>query len=560
MRAIEFTNRGDGAHQCSPSSNANAAPGCPTSSSGIGSVFDAGTAALYLNLGASFVVSPTLSPEVAAVCNRRKVAYMPGCATPTEVARAEELGCEIVKLFPARLGGPKLVSDILAPCPWSRLMPTGGIAPDRESLTAWFAAGAACVGLGSQLFPADDVAAGRWDVITDRARSTLDLVDRVPASAQGSVGVTSLAAIGTLSIDRREPRWDCVALGEVMLRLDPGAGRIRTARTFDVWEGGGEYNVARALRRCFGLRTAIVTALVDNDVGRLVESLMQAGGVDTRHVCWHRFDGLGRTARVGLNFTERGFGLRPARTIYDRGHTAAAAMRPGEVDWARIFGDEGVRWLHTGGIFAALSPSAGDVLLEALLAAKETGTVVSYDLNYRAGLWAGQGGRDRAVEVNRALAPYVDVMLGNEEDFSAALGFAVDGVDADLSELDPTNFEAMIDQVVGAFPERPGRRHDAAAGDYGEPQRLERRRLQRRRVPPRDGAARPRDLRSGRRWRRVRVGVDLRPALGQTVRNGGGVRCRSRSAGDDDARGHVDGLARRGRGGDAGAHRASAVR
>ena len=249
-----------------------------------------------------------------------------------------------------------------------------------------------------------------------------------------------------------ESRWDCVALGEVMLRLDPGSTRIRTARTFDVWEGGGEYNVARSLRRCFGLRTAAVTALVDNDVGRLVESLMQAGGVDTRHVCWHRFDGFGGTSRVGLNFTERGFGLRPARTVYDRGHTAAAAMRPGDVDWPRLFGDEGVRWLHTGGIFAALSATTADVIQEAVAAAKGAGTVVSYDLNYRAGLWASRGGRDQAIEVNRAIAPFVDVMLGNEEDFSAALGFAVDGVDDDLSELDPTNFKVMIDHVVSAYP------------------------------------------------------------------------------------------------------------
>jgi 2-dehydro-3-deoxygluconokinase len=249
-----------------------------------------------------------------------------------------------------------------------------------------------------------------------------------------------------------QARWDCVALGEVMLRLDPGATRIRTARTFDVWEGGGEYNVARSLRRCFGLRTAAITALVDNDVGRLVETLMQAGGVDTRHVCWQRFDGFGNDARVGLNFTERGFGLRPARTVYDRGHTAAAAMRPGDVDWTRIFGDEGVRWLHTGGIFAALSPSTAEVIQEAVQAAKQSGTVVSYDLNYRAGLWANRGGRDRAIEVNRALAPYVDVMLGNEEDFSAALGFTVEGVDDDLSELDPTNFKTMIDQVVSTYP------------------------------------------------------------------------------------------------------------
>jgi 2-dehydro-3-deoxyphosphogluconate aldolase/(4S)-4-hydroxy-2-oxoglutarate aldolase len=175
-RTIEFTNRGDGAHLVFAELERECRRRLPEVVLGIGSVFDAGTAALYLNLGASFVVSPTLSPEVAAACNRRKVAYMPGCATPTEVARAEELGCEIVKVFPARLGGPKLVSDILAPCPWSRLMPTGGIAPDRESWTAWFTAGAACVGLGSQLFPADDVSAGRWDVITERARSALDLV------------------------------------------------------------------------------------------------------------------------------------------------------------------------------------------------------------------------------------------------------------------------------------------------------------------------------------------------------------------------------------------------
>ena len=249
-----------------------------------------------------------------------------------------------------------------------------------------------------------------------------------------------------------EARWDCVALGEVMLRLDPGATRIRTARTFDVWEGGGEYNVAKSLRRCFGLRTATVTALVDNDVGRLVESLMQAGGVDTRHVCWQRFDGFGNEARVGLNFTERGFGLRPGRTVYDRGHTAAAAMRPGDIDWTRLFGEEGVRWLHTGGIFAALSESTADVIQEAVRAAKRAGTVVSYDLNYRAGLWSRWGGRDRAIEVNRAIAPFVDVMLGNEEDFSAALGFSVDGVDDDLAELDPTNFKMMIDHVVSTYP------------------------------------------------------------------------------------------------------------
>ena len=176
VRVIEFTNRGDGAHQIFAEVEQECRRRMPEVVLGIGSVMDAGTASMYLNLGASFVVSPTLSTEVAAVCNRRKVAYMPGCATPTEVARAEELGCEIVKLFPARLGGPQLISDLLAPCPWSRIMPTGGIAPDRESLASWFAAGAACVGMGSQLFPATDVQERRWEAITDRARTALDVI------------------------------------------------------------------------------------------------------------------------------------------------------------------------------------------------------------------------------------------------------------------------------------------------------------------------------------------------------------------------------------------------
>ncbi|QBI19470.1 sugar kinase [Egibacter rhizosphaerae] len=258
-----------------------------------------------------------------------------------------------------------------------------------------------------------------------------------------------------MSLDIKEAgaaRWDCVSLGEVMLRLDPGWTRIRAARSFDVWEGGGEYNVARALASCFGLRTAAVTALVENEVGRLVQGLMQAGGVDTRHVHWTPYDGFGGNGRVGLNFTEKGYGIRPARSVYDRGHTAIAEMRPGDIDWAQLFHEEGVRWFHTGGIYAALAPQSIDVLLEALQVAKASGALVSYDLNYRRGLWAAQGGQERAIEVNRALAPYVDVMLGNEEDFTAALGFEVKGTDPDLAELDPTNFKRMIGEVVGAFP------------------------------------------------------------------------------------------------------------
>jgi len=247
-------------------------------------------------------------------------------------------------------------------------------------------------------------------------------------------------------------RYDIVALGEVMLRLDPGEGRIRTARSFRVWEGGGEYNVARGLRRVFGLRGAIVTALADNEVGRLVEDLVLAGGLDTDLVQWRPYDGVGRAVRTGLNFTERGFGVRGAVGVSDRGHTAAAQLAPDDVDFDHLFGDLGVRWLHTGGIYAALSDTAADTTLAAVRAARRHGTVVSYDLNYRPSLWKAIGGQGRAQEVNREIAPFVDVMIGNEEDFTAALGFDVPGVDESLAELDVAGFAQMIEAVAAEFP------------------------------------------------------------------------------------------------------------
>lgn len=249
-----------------------------------------------------------------------------------------------------------------------------------------------------------------------------------------------------------ECRWDAVALGEVMLRLDPGPTRIRTARQFTVWEGGGEYNVVRGLRKCFGLRTAVVTAVVDNEIGRLLEDLMMQGGVDLAHVKWLPFDGIGRAARVGLNFTERGFGMRAAVGCSDRAHSAASQLKPGDVDWKRLFRDEGVRWFHCGGIFAALSPTTAELVIEAMQAAKQAGTIVSFDLNFRASLWKSQGGTAKAVEVNRRIAPLVDVMIGNEEDFSAALGFTVPGLDEHISKLDPANFKKMIAEVTRMFP------------------------------------------------------------------------------------------------------------
>jgi len=247
-------------------------------------------------------------------------------------------------------------------------------------------------------------------------------------------------------------RWDAVALGEVMLRLDPGSGRTRTARQFQVWEGGGEYNVVRGLKKCFGMRTAVVTALVDSEIGHLLEDLMMQGGVDLSHVRWVPFDGTGRAARVGLNFTERGYGIRPAVGCSDRAYSAASQLKPGDVDWEQIFGREGARWFHCGGIFAALSPTTADLAIEAMEAARRSGTVVSFDLNFRASLWKSQGGAARAVEVNRRIAPLVDVMLGNEEDFTAALGFEVPGLDKHLSAIDPANFQKMIAEAVKVFP------------------------------------------------------------------------------------------------------------
>ncbi len=248
-----------------------------------------------------------------------------------------------------------------------------------------------------------------------------------------------------------ECAFDEISLGEVMLRLDPGEGRIRTARTFRVWEGGGEYNVARGLRRCFGLRTALVSAFADNEVGRLLEDLLLQGGVDLSMVKWMPYDGIGRTVRNGLNFTERGFGVRGAVGVSDRGHTAAAALKPGDFDWDSIFA-RGVRWFHTGGIFAALSATTAGVIEEAMQAARRHGTIVSYDLNYRASLWKGIGGAEQARKVNRALAPLVDVMIGNEEDFTQCLGFEVEGVDANLTRLDVTSFKRMIERATAAYP------------------------------------------------------------------------------------------------------------
>jgi 2-dehydro-3-deoxygluconokinase len=251
---------------------------------------------------------------------------------------------------------------------------------------------------------------------------------------------------------KKDCRWDLVSLGEVMLRLDPGDGRVATTRTFQVWEGGGEYNVARGLKRCFGMDTAIISALADNPVGRLVQDLIYQGGVDQSHMRWVEYDGIGRAVRNGLNFTERGFGVRAALGCSDRGHTAVSQLKPGDIDWEEIFGKQKARWFHTGGIFCALSKSTPAVAREAIETARKHGAVISYDLNYRDSLWKSIGGKKRAQEVNRELAPLIDVILGNEEDFTACLGLEVEGLDEQHSKLEIANFRQMIERAVAEFP------------------------------------------------------------------------------------------------------------
>ena len=259
--------------------------------------------------------------------------------------------------------------------------------------------------------------------------------------------------MNTIQIPDSSRRWDCLSLGEVMLRLDPGEGRIHTTRQFTVWEGGGEYNVARGLRRCFGLRTAIATALAENPVGRLVEDFILQGGVDTSLLKWVPYDGVGRAVRNGLNFTERGFGVRAAAGCSDRGHTAISHVKSGDFDWETIFGPKnGSRWLHTGGIFAALSASTAEVAVEAMDAARKHGTPVSYDLNFRDSLWKAIGGKAKAQEVNREIVRKVDLLLGNEEDFSAMLGVKIKGVTEDFAELPIEGYSEMLREVASLYP------------------------------------------------------------------------------------------------------------
>ena len=251
---------------------------------------------------------------------------------------------------------------------------------------------------------------------------------------------------------KSDAAFDAVSLGEVMLRLDPGEGRIRTARTFRAWEGGGEYNVVRGLRRCFGLKTAVITAFAENEVGYLMEDFILQGGVDTSLIKWMPTDGIGRICRNGLNFTERGFGIRGAVGCSDRANTAISKATPEDFDFDYIFGTLGVKWLHTGGIYAALSEQSCETVLAAIKTAKKYGTVVSYDLNYRPSMWSAIGGKEKAQQVNKEIAKYVDVMIGNEEDFTACLGFEIEGNDESLKTLNLDGYKKMINKAAATYP------------------------------------------------------------------------------------------------------------
>jgi len=251
---------------------------------------------------------------------------------------------------------------------------------------------------------------------------------------------------------KNEVEFDEISLGEVMLRLDPGDLRIRTTRSFSVWEGGGEYNVARGLAKCFGLKTSVITGLAENEVGKLISDLILMGGVSTSHIKWMKGDSIGRSVRNGLNFTERGFGVRGALGVSDRGNTASSQLKSSDFDWDQIFGVQGARWLHTGGIFAGLSATTPDVMEAAMLSARKHGTIISYDLNFRPSLWDGLGGKATAQKVNKKLAALVDVMIGNEEDFTESLGFEVKGLDSNYSNLSTAPFKEMVEQVAAAYP------------------------------------------------------------------------------------------------------------
>ncbi|MDQ3180394.1 MAG: sugar kinase [Acidobacteriota bacterium] len=231
-------------------------------------------------------------------------------------------------------------------------------------------------------------------------------------------------------------RWDLVSFGEVLLRFDPEKERIHTTRSFLVFDGGAEYNVARNLAKVFRRKTAIVTALADNALGRLAEDFVFQAGVDGSEIIWRGEDS---ETRNGIYFIERGFGLRAPASCFDRANTAVSQIKTGEIKWREIFDKNGTRWFHTGGVFTGLSANTPRVAIEAMQAARASGAIVSYDLNYRDSLWKNKGGREAANAVNRELLPFVDVVFG------------VMDFDARLSEFDAGFFRQAAEKMLSEF-------------------------------------------------------------------------------------------------------------
>jgi 2-dehydro-3-deoxygluconokinase len=248
---------------------------------------------------------------------------------------------------------------------------------------------------------------------------------------------------------RRDPcGLDFLALGALVHRLDPGVVPFRKARSVEIHVSGGEYNVAAGLADCFGLRTGIATAMVNYGIGELVQTRVREAGV-TPFYKWFEHDGA-RGPNIATVYSDRGQGVRPPVVFYNRANEAGALLKPGDFDWTAL-GAGGLRWFHSGGIFAALSPTTAELIVEGMRAAKGQGAVVSFDLNYRPKLWATAGGLERARQVLRHIVNHVDALIGNEEDLQRALGIAGPEVAA-ASKLDPEAFFRMIDRVVEQHP------------------------------------------------------------------------------------------------------------
>jgi 2-dehydro-3-deoxygluconokinase len=255
---------------------------------------------------------------------------------------------------------------------------------------------------------------------------------------------------GLVITEARGKKHDFLALGALVTRLDPGIVPFSMADSYEIHVSGGEYNVAANLASCFGMRTAIASAMVDYPIGKRVQRAVRAMGVDSYYATF-KHDGV-RGPNIAQVWSDRGQGVRAPVVFYNRANEAAALLKSGDFDWKAILG-EGVRWFHSGGIFAALSETTPELILEAMTAAKKAGAVVSFDLNYRAKLWAADaaGSKRGAAEVLKRIVEHVDVLVGNEEDLQLGLGLSGPAVEA-KSKLDPAAFLGTMAEVSKRFP------------------------------------------------------------------------------------------------------------